>query len=134
MKPLRLASPPIIDSHDLDSFIECVFGNVPDLRETSRILEKLYVRQREQGPLIQYIGDIFLTAATEFRVVYPKYVGNLVRAGQRVKDELDGNAKFRAFHDVRFHSLLGFQPPECFIAMIAHSVPGMRPTTGSTSS
>ena len=91
MKPLRLASPPIIDSHDLDSFIECVFGNVPDLRETSRILEKLYVRQREQGPLIQYIGNIFLTAATEFRVVCPKYVGNLVRAGQRVKDELYGN-------------------------------------------
>jgi len=87
----------------LDSFIECVFGNILDLRETSRrILEKLYVRQREQGPFIQYIGDIFLTAATEFRVVYPKYVGNLVRAGQRVKDELDHNASFRAFHDVRF--------------------------------
>jgi hypothetical protein len=34
--------------------------------------------------------------------VYPKYVGNLVRAGQRVKDELDHTPSFRAFHDVRF--------------------------------
>ncbi|KAF8316675.1 Dbl-like domain-containing protein [Clavulina sp. PMI_390] len=100
VKPLRRTQPPIIPLPELDAFIDTVFGNILDLRETNkRILEKLYVRQREQGPFIEYIGDIFLTAATEFRVVYPKYVGNLVRAGQRVQEELDGNARFRAFHD-----------------------------------
>ena len=96
-----MAPEPILAPDELDSFIDVVFGNILDLRETNRrILEKLYVRQREEGPFIQFIGDIFLTAATEFRVVYPKYVGNLARAGQRVKDELQLNPRFRAFHDV----------------------------------
>jgi hypothetical protein len=102
VKPLRLATEPIISPDELDNFIDVVFGNILDLRETNRrILDKLYVRQREEGAFVQFIGDIFLTAATEFRVVYPKYVGNLARAGQRVKEELQINPSFRAFHDVR---------------------------------
>lgn len=57
----------------------------------------MYVRQREQAPVIHGIGDIFLDAATEFRLAYPIYVGHLPVAEKRVKDELDHNAEFRRF-------------------------------------
>ena len=61
----------------------------------------MYVRQREQGSIIQWIGDIFLNAAVEFRVVYPLYVGNLPGAEKRIKDESESNPKFRIFLEVR---------------------------------
>lgn len=81
-----------------------MFGNILDLRETNRrLLEVMYVREREQGPVIQWIGDIFLSAAAEFRVVYPLYVGNLPTAEKRVKDEIENNHQFRLFVEVSFH-------------------------------
>jgi hypothetical protein len=60
----------------------------------------MLVRQREQGPIIQRIGDIFLGAAAEFRMVYPVYVGNLPVAEKRVKEEAENNAEFRRFLEV----------------------------------
>jgi hypothetical protein len=63
----------------------------------------MLVRQREQGPIIQRIGDIFLGAAAEFRMVYPVYVGNLPVAEKRVKEEAESNVEFRRFLEVRQH-------------------------------
>ncbi|KAI0766140.1 Dbl domain-containing protein [Trametes elegans] len=98
IRPLRNANPPIIRPSEIDEFIDEVFGNILDLRETNRrLLEQIYVRQREQSPVIQGIGDIFLEAATEFRVVYPNYVGNLPVGEKRMKDELEKNAEFKRF-------------------------------------
>ncbi|KAI0675599.1 Dbl domain-containing protein [Trametes maxima] len=98
IRPLRTANPPVIRSTEIDEFIDEVFGNILDLRETNRrLIEMIYVRQREQAPVIQGIGDIFLDAATEFRVVYPNYVGNLPVAEKRMKDELEKNAEFKRF-------------------------------------
>lgn len=86
----------------MDEFIEDVFGNILDLRECNRrLLEVMYVRQREQAPIIQGIGDIFLDAATEFRMAYPNYVGHLPVAEKRVKDESEHNVEFRRFVEVR---------------------------------
>lgn len=97
IKPLRAADPPVIKSN-VDDFIEDVFGNILDLRECNRrLLEVMYVRQREQGPIIQRIGDIFLEAATEFRLAYPIYIGHYPIAEKRLKDELDTNSEFRSF-------------------------------------
>ncbi len=61
----------------LEDFIEEVFGNILELKECNkRLFDVMYVRQREQYPVIQSVGHIFLDAATEFRGVYPKnYVG-----------------------------------------------------------
>jgi len=57
IKQLRKSNPPLIPYQDLDSFIDDVFGNILDLRETNkRLLEVMYVRQREQKPVIQKIG------------------------------------------------------------------------------
>jgi len=86
---------------ELDDFIEDVFGNILDLRECNRrLLEAMYVRQREQAPVIQRIGDVFLEAATEFRLAYPIYIGHLPLAEKRLKDEIDNNAEFRLFLEV----------------------------------
>ncbi len=62
---------------EIDEFIDDVFGNVLDICECNRrLIEMIFVRQREQAPVIQGIGDIFLEAATEFRLAYPIYVGH----------------------------------------------------------
>lgn len=101
IKPLQRANPPIISSFDLEEFIDEVFHNILDIRECNkRLLEVLYVRQREQGPVIGRIGDVFLDAATEFRIAYPTYVGHHPRAEKRVKEELERNSEFRLFIEV----------------------------------
>ncbi|TDL23713.1 Dbl domain-containing protein [Rickenella mellea] len=98
IKPIRSANPPLIRPEELDSFMDDVFGNILDLRECNRrLLEVMAVRQREQSPIIQRIGDVFLTAAAEFRLAYPIYVGNLPVAEKRLKDELEHNVEFRRF-------------------------------------
>ena len=101
MKPLRTAEPAIIPADQLDSFMEDVFHNILDLRDVNRrLLEVMAVRQREQYPIIQKIGDVFLTAAADFRIVYANYLGNLPVAEKRLKDETEHNADFRRFLEV----------------------------------
>lgn len=103
IKPLITANPPVIPSEELDRFIDDVFGNVLDLRECNRrLLEVMYVRQREQAPIIQKIGDVFLGAATEFRLAYPDYLGHHPIAEKRLKDEMDKNPEFKAFLEVKY--------------------------------
>jgi len=80
------------------------FGNILDLRETSRhLLEVMYVRQREEGPIIQRepVGDLFLSAVTEFRYAYPTYIGHLPVSEKRLKEELELNIGLRQFLEVR---------------------------------
>jgi hypothetical protein len=60
----------------------------------------MYVRQREQAPIIQSVGDIFLDAATTFRSVYPNYVGRWPMAEKRLKEEMEQNPEFRLFLEV----------------------------------
>ncbi|KAF8075167.1 CNH domain-containing protein [Lyophyllum atratum] len=97
IKPLRHANPPVILSN-VEEFIDDVFGNMLDLRECNRrLIEVMYVRQREEGHVIGAIGDIFLDAATEFRLAYPIYIGHHPIAEKRLKDEIESNPQFRIF-------------------------------------
>lgn len=102
IKPLRMADPPVISpSYVLEEFIDEVFGNIHELRQCNkRLLEVMYIRQREQAPVIQRIGDIFLEAATHFRESYPVYVGHHPLAEKRMREEMDGNPEFRLFIEV----------------------------------
>ena len=101
IRPLRAARPPIIRPSEVEEFIEEVFHNILDLRECNRrLLEVLYVRQREEAPVIHGVGDIFLEAATEFRLAYPAYLGHLPLAEKRLKEEIERNAEFRRFLEV----------------------------------
>ena len=102
IRPLRNANPPVIRQSEIEEFVDEVFGNVLDLRECNRrLLEMIFVRQREQAPVIQCIGDIFLDAATEFRLAYPIYVGHLPVSEKRMKEEMEKNAEFKRFIEVR---------------------------------
>ena len=86
----------------VEDFIDDVFNNILDLMECSRrLLEVLYVRQREQGPVVQKIGDIFLEAATEFRLAYSAYTGYYPTAKKRLEDEIEHNPAFQLFLEVR---------------------------------
>jgi hypothetical protein len=101
IRPLREARPPIIHK-DVHAFIDTVFGNILDIRECNRrLLEVMRVRQREQQPVIKQIGDIFLSAAAEFRIVYPLYIGQLPVAEKTVKEETESNVEFKNFLEVR---------------------------------
>ncbi|KAG6901527.1 hypothetical protein C0995_010826, partial [Termitomyces sp. Mi166 len=96
IRPLRRTNPPII--HDVDEFIDDVFGNILDLRECNRrLIEVMYVRQREEGPVIRAIGDIILDAAVEFRLPYPAYIGHHPIAEKRLKVEMEHNSEFKLF-------------------------------------
>uniref|UniRef100_A0A0W0F0H3 Putative Dbl-like domain-containing protein n=1 Tax=Moniliophthora roreri TaxID=221103 RepID=A0A0W0F0H3_MONRR len=117
--PLRQANPPIISNSpsspsrnpypslhahtptsdsSVDSFIDTAFNNILDLRECNkRLLEMLYVREQEQDPVIQCVGDIFLDAATEFRVAYPIYIGGYVAAEKKLGEEAETNPEWRMF-------------------------------------
>jgi hypothetical protein len=107
IKPLRAANPPILPPNLLEDFIDEIFGNILDLRECNRrLLEVLYVRQREEGPVILRIGDIFLEAATEFRFAYPAYIGHHPLAEKRLKEETEANPNFRLFLEVYFSPFL----------------------------
>ena len=110
IKPLRRANPPVIPLDNLEDFIDDVFCNILDLRECNRrLLEVMYVRQREQAPVIQRIGDVFLDAATEFRLAYPIYVGHYPQAEKRMKEEIDSNPEFRLFLEVGPSLVLRFE-------------------------
>ncbi|KIM21778.1 hypothetical protein M408DRAFT_80040, partial [Serendipita vermifera MAFF 305830] len=98
IRELRLSQPPIIRLDQLEDFIKDVFGNFFELRQRNReLLNVILVRQREQVPIIQRIGDIFLGAAAEFRMVYPTYIGNLPFAEIRIKEEAETNVNFKRF-------------------------------------
>ncbi|KAF9269288.1 Dbl homology domain-containing protein [Marasmius fiardii PR-910] len=99
LKPLQNADPPIISPpQKLEEFINDVFGNILDLRECNRrLLEVMHVRQREMQYVIQRIGDVILVAASEFRQVYPDYVGHHPLAEKRMKEEMENNPEFRLF-------------------------------------
>ena len=78
-----------------------MFGNILDLRECNRhLLKAMYIRQREQGGIISKIGDIFLNAATEFRLAYPTYIGQLAAAERRLEEEMERNEEFKVFLEV----------------------------------
>lgn len=78
-----------------------VFGNILNLRECHHhLLGPMYVRQREQGGIISKIGDIFLNAVIGFQSAYPTYIGQLVTAERRLKEELEHNREFREFLEV----------------------------------
>ena len=102
IKPLRTARPPVFALDKLEDFIDDVFCNILDLRECNRrLLEVLNIRQREQAPIIHGIGDIFLEAATEFRLAYTIYIGHFQVAEKRMRDEIVNNPTFRLFLAVR---------------------------------
>ncbi|WRT64361.1 uncharacterized protein IL334_001293 [Kwoniella shivajii] len=95
---IRNANPPIIrDEYRREQFIHEVFNNALELREACRrLIEEFSIRMREQ-PIIFFVGDLFLQAATEFRNIYPEYTGKLPQAELALTKEMEENPDFRLF-------------------------------------
>ncbi|PWN53390.1 hypothetical protein IE53DRAFT_404637 [Violaceomyces palustris] len=90
--------PPLPIGPERDAFIAEVFSNHRELTEHIRLLvEMLHVRQREENPIVQTIGDIFLNAALRWGQAYNTYLVNYPIAISRVKREMAVNLRFKAF-------------------------------------
>nr|XP_019015157.1 uncharacterized protein I206_01245 [Kwoniella pini CBS 10737]OCF53938.1 hypothetical protein I206_01245 [Kwoniella pini CBS 10737] len=95
---IRDSNPPIIrDEYRREAFIHEVFNNALELKEAcKRLIEEFHIRMREQ-PIIFFVGDLFLQAATEFRNIYPEYTGKLPQAELALSREMEDNLEFRLF-------------------------------------
>jgi len=91
-----------VASGNLHDFLDKIFRNLLQVRDANkRLLEILRVRQREQAPVIRGIGDIFLDAVTtDFKEVYPIYLGHHSFAEKQLREELEKNPEFRLFVEV----------------------------------
>ncbi|KAF9038576.1 CNH domain-containing protein [Panaeolus papilionaceus] len=111
IRPLRNANPPVVAPNLLDDFIDDIFGNILDLRECNRrLLEVLIVRQREEGPVILRIGDIFLEAAMEFKYAYPEYLGHYPISEKRLAEAIESNPAFNAFLEKCSQTMVSLNP------------------------
>ncbi|EPQ31558.1 uncharacterized protein PFL1_00891 [Pseudozyma flocculosa PF-1] len=90
--------PPLPIGPERDAFIAEVFGNHLELTAHIRqLVERLHVRQREENPIVQTIGDIFLGAALDWGDAYVQYLVHYPLAISRVKREMAINPRFKAF-------------------------------------
>lgn len=108
------ADPPVINPEHLESFISEVFGNInPISSYHHRMLAALFLRQREQHPLVQSVTDIILDSQSDapnfslrnaeiyepasllFRSDYETYIKSYPLAEGRHRSELKKNSKYR---------------------------------------
>lgn len=109
--------PPLPIGPERDSFIREVFGNHRELVVHIRALvERLHIRQREENPIVQTIGDLFLSASLDWGNAYTTYLINYPLAISRVKREMSINPRFKAFVEAcRRHPAAHKHPLENFL-------------------
>ncbi|CBQ70439.1 related to ROM2-GDP/GTP exchange factor for Rho1p [Sporisorium reilianum SRZ2] len=109
--------PPLPIGPERDDFIREVFGNHRELVLHIRALvERLHIRQREENPIVQTIGDLFLSAALDWGDAYTTYLVNYPLAISRVKREMSVNPRFKAFVEAcRRHPAAHKHPLENFL-------------------
>ncbi|SPO21830.1 related to ROM2 - GDP/GTP exchange factor for Rho1p [Ustilago trichophora] len=109
--------PPLPIGPERDDFIREVFGNHRELAAHIRVLvERLHIRQREENPIVQTIGDLFLSAALDWGEAYTTYLVNYPLAISRVKREISINPRFKAFVEAcRRHPAAHKHPLENFL-------------------
>ncbi|WFD33428.1 Rho guanine nucleotide exchange factor [Malassezia cuniculi] len=85
---------------ELEAFITDVFFNYRELlRHVRAFVQQLHVRQREQSPVVQHLGDIVLAAALEWGHVYTAYVQHYPIAVDRLKRETAANPRIAQWVD-----------------------------------
>lgn len=79
----------------LDAFVRDVFFNCHELTlHIGAFVEQLHVRQREDAPVVQHIGDVVLAAALEWGTAYAAYVQHYPIAVDRLKREMRASPAF----------------------------------------
>ncbi|KAK6894033.1 RHO1 GDP-GTP exchange protein 2 [Candida tropicalis] len=97
--PLRNPANNIIPEYQRETFIQTVFGGVPDLlRLAKRLSEALTRRQQQQKPVVETIGDVFLDYVGDFDP-FITYSGNKVFATFEHERQQQVNMKYARFLD-----------------------------------
>lgn len=101
----------------LVDFVRDVFGHVAPLLERIEVfVQQLHERQREEGPVIQTIGDVVVQAALEWATTYTAYVAHYPFALARLKTEAASNARLQRFlDDCRRDPAAGRHPLDSFL-------------------
>lgn len=89
---------PLLGEHDSDSFVREVFSNHRELTgHIHSLVERLHVRQREDGHVIQHIGDIYLNAALEWGGAFEVNMTSFPLAKYRLAREASKNPRVHDF-------------------------------------
>lgn len=97
-EPLMTADPPVVYPTRLVEFSNQVFANLDELRShSSRLIAAFQVRQREQNPVVNAIGDIVLDASLEWGQAYMDYADAQVMGEYLVNEEKTQNSAFSTF-------------------------------------
>ncbi|KAG8932291.1 hypothetical protein FRC02_001362 [Tulasnella sp. 418] len=101
IQKLLASSPAVITPRaELEKFVEEMFNNVMEIEKIhEQMVRTLFVRQRQQHPIIDTISDIILDASFSFQSQYEKYIKHYPFAEGRHRRELKSNPLYRDFID-----------------------------------
>ncbi|KAL1838681.1 hypothetical protein VTJ49DRAFT_2407 [Mycothermus thermophilus] len=99
---LRAWQPPIIAANRMEKFLDAVFGKVDSVQQINKehLLAQLKYRQKEQGPWIVGVSDLFREWIRKARPIYIEYCQAYPYASFLIRKEAARNLLFRQFLDV----------------------------------
>ncbi|TGJ82633.1 hypothetical protein E0Z10_g6139 [Xylaria hypoxylon] len=98
---LITTQPRIIAESRMDKFVNAVFGKADAVQSVNKdhLLAQMKYRQREQGPWITGLSDIFREWVRKARTPYIEYAASFTYASFLIRRESDRNVMFRQFLD-----------------------------------
>jgi hypothetical protein len=96
---LVATQPRIIAESRMDKFVNAVFGKVEAVHSVNRdhLLAQMKYRQKEQGPWISGLSDIFREWVRKARIAYIDYAASFPYASFLLRREAERNVMFRQF-------------------------------------
>ncbi|KAI0910133.1 CNH domain-containing protein [Ustulina deusta] len=96
---LVATQPRIIAESRMDKFVNAVFGKADAVQRVNKdhLLAQMKYRQREQGPWLTGLSDIFREWVRKARTAYIEYAASFTYASFLIRRESDRNVMFRQF-------------------------------------
>ncbi|GAP88075.1 putative Rho1 guanine nucleotide exchange factor 3 [Rosellinia necatrix] len=98
---LVTTQPRIISDSRMDKFVNSVFGKAEAVQRVNKdhLLAQMKYRQKEQGPWLTGLSDIFREWVRKARTAYIEYAAGFPYASFLIRREYDRNVMFRQFLD-----------------------------------
>ncbi|KAI1827738.1 CNH domain-containing protein [Xylaria intraflava] len=98
---LIATQPRIIAESRIDKFVNSVFGKAEAVQRVNKdhLLAQMKYRQKEQGPWLTGLSDIFREWVRKARTAYIEYAASFPYASFLIRREADRNVMFRQFLD-----------------------------------
>ncbi|KAI0096986.1 CNH domain-containing protein [Nemania sp. FL0031] len=96
---LVATQPRIIAESRMDKFVNAVFGKAEAVQRVNKdhLLAQMKYRQKEQGPWLTGLSDIFREWVRKARMAYIEYAASFPYASFLIRRESDRNVMFRQF-------------------------------------